>query len=47
MMDNDNKCGTCEKKEQACISFLAHENAMMHKDTDNEMRSIGIFSVVP
>ena len=33
--ENENKCGSCEKK-QACISFLAHENAMMHKDTDNE-----------
>ena len=30
------KCGACSKKSQACISFLAHENAMMHKDTDNE-----------
>ena len=30
-----NNCGNCNKK-QACISFLAHENAMMHKDTDNE-----------
>lgn len=28
-------CKTCSKKH-ACISFLAHENAMMHKDTDNE-----------
>ena len=31
----ENNCGNCNKK-QACISFLAHENAMMHKDTDNE-----------
>ena len=31
----DDSCGNCNKK-QACISFLAHENAMMHKDTDNE-----------
>jgi len=29
------KCTSCNKKN-ACISFLAHENAMMHKDTDNE-----------
>lgn len=28
-------CSSCNKK-QACISFLAHENAMMHKDVDNE-----------
>jgi len=33
--ENGNKCNSCDKK-QACISFLAHENAMMHKDTDNE-----------
>lgn len=32
----ENKCGSCEKKETACISFFAHENAMMHKDVDNE-----------
>lgn len=31
----ENACGTCSKK-QNCISFLAHENAMMHKDMDNE-----------
>lgn len=30
------QCKTCEKKTEPCISFLAHENAMMHKDTDNE-----------
>ena len=28
-------CSNC-KDSKACISFLAHENAMMHKDTDNE-----------
>ena len=28
-------CGNCRDK-QACISFFAHENAMMHKDVDNE-----------
>ena len=31
----ENECSNCGKKH-ACISFLAHENAMMHKDTDNE-----------
>ena len=30
------KCFTCEKKQEACISFFSHENAMMHKDIDNE-----------
>jgi len=34
--ENGIKCTTCEKKSTACISFFAHENAMMHKDTDNE-----------
>lgn len=33
--ENGNKCSSCDKKH-ACISFLAHENAMMHKDIDNE-----------
>ena len=31
----DKECSGCSRK-QACISFMAHENAMMHKDTDNE-----------
>ena len=35
MEKQNESCGSCNKK-QACISFLAHENAMMHKDTDNE-----------
>lgn len=26
----ESKCTTCEKKTEPCISFLAHENAMMH-----------------
>jgi len=29
-------CSTCKKKNEACVSFLSHENAMMHKDMDNE-----------
>lgn len=33
---NESKCESCEKKSSACISFFAHENAMMHKDLDNE-----------
>ena len=35
-MEEENKCSTCEKKSEPCISFFAHENAMMHKDADNE-----------
>ena len=34
--DPDDHCKTCSKKSTACISFFAHENAMMHKDADNE-----------
>ena len=36
VMESDEKCTSCSQKGHACISFLAHENAMMHKDTDNE-----------
>ena len=35
MSENTEKCNSCDKN-QACISFIAHENAMMHKDMDNE-----------
>ena len=28
-------CNNCEKK-RACVPFFVHENAMMHKDADNE-----------
>lgn len=34
--NQESRCETCNKKDQACISFFAHENSMMHKDTDNE-----------
>ena len=32
----EDKCQTCSKKDTACISFFAHENAVMHKDVDNQ-----------
>lgn len=32
----EDHCATCNKKDTACISFFAHENAMMHKEADNE-----------
>ena len=32
----ENKCSSCGDKSIACISYFAHENAMMHKDMDNE-----------
>ena len=31
----ESNCSSCKDKK-GCISFFAHENAMMHKDTDNE-----------
>ena len=31
----EGNCSSCKDKK-GCISFFAHENAMMHKDTDNE-----------
>lgn len=34
--NTENKCSSCENKSVACISYFAHENAMMHKDMDNE-----------
>jgi len=34
--EESSKCSSCGKKDTACISFFAHENAMLHKDTDNE-----------
>ena len=30
----------CEGKEQACVPFFLHENAMMHKDRDNKRMMI-------
>ena len=32
---DEENCSECKKKH-ACISFFAHENAMMHKDLENE-----------
>ncbi len=36
LTEEESKCSTCEKKATPCVSFFAHENAMMHKDVDNE-----------
>lgn len=33
---DSNQCSQCAEKGQTCIPFFVHENAMMHKDTDNE-----------
>ena len=35
VIEPDKSCESCSKKH-GCISFLAHENAMMHADADNE-----------
>ena len=32
----ENKCAECSEKGHTCIPFFVHENAMMHKDMDNE-----------
>ena len=32
----ENKCSACAEKGHTCIPFFVHENAMMHKDMDNE-----------
>ena len=31
----ESNCSSCKDKK-GCISFFAHENAMMHADADNE-----------
>ena len=33
--EKDDFCNDCSKKKN-CISYFAHENALMHKDMDNE-----------
>ena len=32
----EHNCSACAEKGHTCIPFFVHENAMMHKDTDNE-----------
>lgn len=34
-LSKEHNCESCKDKK-GCISFFAHENAMMHKDMDNE-----------
>ena len=33
---HEHNCSACAEKGHTCIPFFVHENAMMHKDTDNE-----------
>lgn len=35
---HEEKCSSCSER-QACVPFFLHENAMMHKDMDNERMS--------
>ena len=32
----EDKCKNCEERESSCVPFFLHENAVMHKDMDNE-----------
>ena len=41
----EGKCKNCEGKEQACIPFFLHENALMHKDRDNKRMMIICFAL--
>lgn len=50
VIEPDKSCESCSKKH-GCISFLAHENAMMHADADNERahktsRFVCVFALV-
>lgn len=43
----DEKCKNCEGKEQACVPFFLHENAMMHYNRANHRMLVAlIVSVV-
>lgn len=36
LIDSEDKCSGCKKKAPESVSFFMHENAIMHKDMDNE-----------
>ena len=43
----EGKCNNCEsKKEQACVPFFLHENAMMHYNKANKRMLIALISVL-
>ena len=42
-MDREN-CHNCQN-EQTCVPFFLHENALMHKDSDNE-RMFGVVKIL-
>ena len=39
-------CKNCEGKEQACVPFFLHENAMMHYNKANHRMLIALISVL-
>ena len=38
----ENKCNNCEGKEQACVPFFLHENAMMHYNRANHRMLVAL-----
>ena len=38
----EDKCKNCEGKEQACVPFFLHENAMMHYNRANHRMLIAL-----
>ena len=38
----EEKCKNCEGKEQACVPFFLHENAMMHYNRANHRMLIAL-----
>jgi len=38
----ENKCKNCDGKEQACVPFFLHENAMMHYNRANHRMLIAL-----
>ena len=39
-------CKNCDSKEQACVPFFLHENAMMHYNRANKRMLIALISVL-
>ena len=39
-------CKNCEGKEQACVPFFLHENAMMHYNRANKRMLIALIAVL-
>ena len=41
-----NECKNCDGKDQACVPFFLHENAMMHYNRANHRMLIALISVL-